>query len=141
MGQDLERRAAAVLAQSSVLAEVSAGQVEWQTRGSGDRTARPAGSSSSLHDLVAARLARCATEQDLVVALAWAEGAVEATRRSKPQPQIPFRVRLLTEWEGHHYRAVARTTSTPSSTVRRWREEDGRDPLYGRRRSVPASPV
>jgi len=126
------------LAQASVLSETAARRTERRTPDAGENhSPGPSGRSSSLFDAIARRIAGCRTDGELEAAVEWAEDAVTAARKARPRPVIPFKTRILVEWEGHHDDAVAKTTNTPRTTIRRWRQEDGRDPLWGRPRQGP----
>lgn len=125
----LEQRARDLLAQASVLSEVTGRRLD------GDRTSHgkiegtmPTGANLSVYDRLARRFAKGVDEN----AITWAEREIELVTKSRPKPKVKFKDRIVYEWEGHHYRAVARTTNTPATTIRRWRELAGRDPLYGR---------
>lgn len=125
-----------LLAQASVIAEapgvsfIPAGH--GQSHGSDPTT----GTGGTVHDRVAHRIAGCHTDQDLQAAIDGCRHDIAHVRRARPRPKQKFRDRILVEWEGHHYRAVAQVTNTPPTTIWTWRDRAGLNPLDGKAKAA-----
>jgi hypothetical protein len=128
---ELERRVRRVVAVASVMAEAPGVSFIPSGHSDYDHQEPTTGTGGNLVDRIRRRCESSSTERDLLRALDWAEEQIETTKRRTLPPSLPFRQRILIEWAGHHYKAVARVTSTPPTNIRRWREEAGLQPLDG----------
>lgn len=126
----LLRRAASLLARASVLAEATAANLQPAPDHSSVHVGPgPHGGDVHGHSLI--RIRRCRTDRDLEAAIAALEAEIDSVTKARPRPEVPFKVRLVTEWAGHGDAEVARVTNTPRSTVRRWRQQAGLSPATG----------
>ncbi len=131
----LEREARDLLAQASVVAETSAADIQSEPVKTGKPGGKaPKGEGFGLFDEMAGRFRGCRSVRDWEGAVEWAREELDATRRRRVVQIIPFKVRILVEWEGHGDLEVERAMQVPRSNVRRWRLEDGRDPLTGKKK-------
>jgi hypothetical protein len=122
----LLRRINAVLGQAEVLSETrAAGRLDRnRVSNSKQQSSAPRGDESTLDRLTRQLEAWCQE----------AEATVAGERRSalKPMTATQYSFWFFETYQGVHYRKVAEAENLPPTTVRTWRERNGRDPLYGR---------
>lgn len=49
---------------------------------------------------------------------------------------MPFKARVLEEWEGQHYTSAATVLAMHPSTLYRWRRDAGLEPVMGKKRAA-----
>lgn len=132
---DLHAAARQLLARASILAEAKAHNLQPAP----DNTrvqALPPGDTRDTYSQLLRRYQRCNTARDLEQFIHAAEQEIESITKAAEKPKIPFKTRILTEWEGHRDTEVAKVTNTPRSTIRRWRQEAGLNPIDGTRQQA-----
>lgn len=82
------------------------------------------------------RYQRCWTDYQRRNVIDAARKELDRIKRTPAKPVLPFKQRILTEWEGHGDTEVAQVTNTPRSTIRLWRKQAGLNPTDGTRRAA-----
>lgn len=134
MTRELDRAMHQVLIQLELISHGTT--ASYNPGGGNDDSVYPPGETQPPHITYRCRYQRCCTDIRRQAVIQAACDELERIKRTPTKPAIPFKQRILTEWEGHGDTYVAQVTNTPRSTIRLWRKQAGLNPLDGRRRAA-----